>query len=282
MVSMNRLSIEKRTRILGALVEGMSIRATVRMTGHSKNTIAKLLVDVGRACAEYQDAVLTDLPCTELQCDEIWSFVGMKDKNVPEDKQGEFGYGDVWTFTAIDSDTKLVPSWLVGERTADCAWLFMHDLVSRLRARVQLTTDGYRPYISAVRDAFGDGIDFGVLVKYYGVAPGQDRRYSPAVCTGTDKRTVRGNPDPDKISTSYVERQNLTMRMYMRRFTRLTNAFSKKIENHEAAVALHFMYYNFSRKHQTLGTTPAIAAGITNHAWTIREIAELLEVESTT
>ena len=279
MVSMNRLSIEKRTRILAALVEGNSIRATVRMTGHSKNTIAKLLVDIGRACEAYQDAVLTDLNSTDVQCDEIRSFVGVKNKNVPEDKQDEFGYGDVWTFTAIDSDTKLVPTWLVGERTAESARLFIQDLQTRLRGRVQLTTDGFKPYVSAVGDAFGDNVDYAVLVKHYGVPPERDSRYSPAVCTGTDKRTVRGCPDPTKINTSYVERQNLTMRMHMRRFTWLTDAFSRKVENHTAAVALHFMNYNFCRRHKTLGTTPAVAAGVADHEWTIREIAELVEVE---
>jgi IS1 family transposase len=287
MVSMvNRLSTEQRARIVGCLVEGMSIRATVRVTGAAKNTVTKLLVDLGQACAEYQDAAMTNLPCTQIECDEIWSFCYAKQKNVPEEHRGEYGYGDVWTWTAICADTKLVPSWLVGERTADDAYVFMQDLASRLTHRVQLTTDGHKPYLSAVESTFGANIDYAMLHKIYGAATGagDERRYSPAVCTGIDKRVITGYPDEAKISTSYVERQNLTMRMGMRRFTRLTNGFSKKVENLAHAVSLHYMHYNFARPHKTLTkarngypTTPAMAAGVADHVWTFTEIAALLD-----
>jgi IS1 family transposase len=290
MVSMNRLSTEKRAQIVGSLVEGNSIRATVRMTGAAKNTVVKLLVDLGAACADYQDEALRDLPCTDIQCDEIWSFCYSKQKNVPDEHRGTFGYGDIWTWTAICADTKLVPSWLVGERTTDDAWTFMQDLKARLANRVQLTTDGHRSYLKAVEFTFGQEVDFSMLHKIYGAPEGhtqQERRYSPPVCTGTDVRIVSGDPDPERISTSYVERQNLTMRMGMRRFTRLTNGFSKKVENLAHAVSLHYMHYNFARVHQSLtvenddGTrtkrTPAMAAGVTDHVWTLREIAALLD-----
>jgi IS1 family transposase len=277
MVSMNRLTTEKRAQIIGALVEGNSIRATVRMTGAAKNTVTKLLVDLGSACAAYQHAELRDLPCRRIECDEIWAFCHSKQKNVPPEHQGEFGYGDVWTWTALCADTKLVPSWLVGERTVPDAEAFMHDLAGRLRHRVQLTTDGHRSYLIAVDSAFRGGIDYAMLQKLYGADPQPEKRYSPAVCTGTETHVITGAPDPRKISTSYVERQNLTMRMGMRRFTRLTNAFSKKIENLGAAVALHYMHYNFCRVHQTLKATPALAAGVTDHKWTLREVAGLLD-----
>ncbi len=282
MVSMNRLSTADRVRVVAALVEGNSIRATVRMTGVAKNTVTKLLVDLGKACSEYQDEVLRDLPCTNVQADEIWAYCYAKQKNVPEEHRGTFGYGDVWTWTAICADTKLVPSWLVGERTVPDAWVFMSDLASRLENRVQLTTDGHHSYIKAVDAAFGDEIDYAMLYKQYGQDPREDeRRYSPAVCTGIDIRPMTGNPDPEKISTSYVERQNLTMRMGMRRFTRLTNGFSKKVENLAHAVALHYMHYNFARPHKTLSkpypTTPAMAAGVADHKWSLYEIAALLD-----
>ncbi len=282
MVSMNRLTTEKRAQIIGCLVEGNSIRATVRMTGAAKNTVTKLLVDLGEACSEYQDRVLRDLPCTNVQADEIWAYCYSKQKNVPDEHKGTFGYGDVWTWTAICADTKLVPSWLVGERTIDDAWAFMEDLKGRLANRVQLTTDGYRPYWTAVGLTFGREIDYAQLQKMYGPDPNVagTTRYSPAVCTGTKTQVLRGNPDPDKINTSYVERQNLTMRMGMRRFTRLTNAFSKKVENLSHAVALHYMHYNFCRVHQTIKTTPAMAAGVTDHVWSLYEIAALLDEDS--
>ena len=290
MGSMNRLSAEKRARVIGSLVEGNSIRSTVRMTGAAKNTVTKLLVDLGAACAEYQDKTLVDLPCRTIQCDEIWAYCYSKQKNVPEQHRGEFGYGDVWTWTAICADTKLVPSWLVGERTVDDAWTFLADLKARLTNRVQLSTDGHRSYLQAVGYTFGDDVDYAMIRKLYGPADAathQERKYSPNVCTGIEVRTVSGDPDPERISTSYVERQNLTMRMGMRRFTRLTNAFSKKVENLAHAVSLHYMHYNFARYHQSLtvenagGTrtqrTPAMAAGVADHKWTLAEIAGLLD-----
>ncbi len=277
MFSMNKLSNAKRAAVVAALVEGNSIRATVRMTGVAKNTVVKLLVDLGSACARYQDEHLRNLRCNRIQCDEIWSFVGAKDKNVPAEKAGKFGIGSVWTWTALDADTKLVPSFLVGTRDLGSAFTFISDLASRLRNRVQLTTDGHRPYLSAVEDAFGADIDYAVLQKLYGSDPQSEIRYSPAQCIGTKTEIVTGDPDPKHISTSYVERQNLSMRMSMRRFTRLTNAFSKKIENHIAAVALYFMYYNFGRVHQTLRVTPAMEAGVTDHIWSIQEIVGLLD-----
>ena len=278
---MNRLSIERRALILKCLVDGNSMLATSRITGASKNTIKKLLIDVGTACAEYQDEILRNLTCKRLQIDEIWSFCYAKQKNVPEDKQGQFGYGDVWTFTAIDADTKLVPSWLVGLRDIGCALEFVNDLKNRLASRVQITTDGHRMYFEAIETAFYKGVDYAIMVKMYGKEPESDKRYSPAECIATEKKVLQGNPDPKQISTSFVERQNLTMRMSMRRFTRLTNGFSKKIENLVHAVALHFMYYNFARPHKSLSKpyprTPAMAAGVEDHIWTIKEIINLLD-----
>ena len=277
MVSMNKLTNEKRSQVIASLVEGNSIRATVRMTGVAKNTITKLLAEVGAACSEYQDKVFRNLKCKRIQCDEIWSFCYSKQKNVPADKKGELGYGDVWTWTAIDADTKLVPSWLVGWRDADYANEFMADLASRLSNRVQLTTDGHKVYLDAIDNAFAGEIDYTMLVKIYGEERLSDTKFSPPACIGTKQLIVAGNPDKRHVSTSFVERQNLTMRMCMRRFTRLTNAFSKKIENLEAAVALHFMYYNFCRIHQSLRITPAMAAGVTDRLWEISEIIDLLK-----
>lgn len=278
---MNKLSLEKQTQVIRTLVEGNSIRATCRITGTAKGTVTRLFVSVGTACTRYQDAHLQNLQSKNLQCDEIWSFCYAKQKNVPEEKQGRFGYGDVWTWIAIDADTKLVPCWLVGLRDAGYAFEFMRNLRSRLANRVQLTTDGHRVYFNAVEDAFGSDIDYAMLVKLYGQEPESEKRYSPAKCTGTNSRIVTGHPDISKISTSFVERQNLTMRMSMRRFTRLTNAFSKKIENLEHTVALHFMYYNFARPHKTLANpyprTPAMASGVTNRIWTIEDIVKLAD-----
>lgn len=254
---MNRLSREERTRIIAALVEGNSVRSVVRMTGASKNTIAKLLVEVGCACAEYQNRIFRNLTVKRIQADEIWSFVGAKDKNVPSEKRGQFGIGSVWTWVALDADTKLVPCWMVGPRDATAALMFMEDLASRLASKIQLTTDGLKLYANAVESAFGSNIDYAMLVKLYGEDASEEKRYSPAQCIGTRTEVICGNPTRKGISTSYVERQNLTMRMSMRRFTRLTNGFSKKIENHIAAISLHFFYYNFCRLHQSLRTTPA-------------------------
>ncbi len=275
---MNRLSTKDRARIVGCLVEGMSLRAVERITGASRNTITKLLVDLGRACTKYQDKVFRNLSCKRIQCDEIWSFCYAKEKNVPKEKRGNFGFGDVWTWTALDAETKLIPCWHIGARDADAAYTFINDLASRLVNRVQLTTDGYNAYLDVVDDAFGGNVDYAMLVKLYGVNVKEDqRRYSPVECIGTKQTKIVGNPDEKHVSTSFVERQNLTMRMSMRRFTRLTNAFSKKVENHMHAVSLHFMYYNFARIHQTLRVTPAMEAGIADHAWSVEEIAELLD-----
>lgn len=279
---MNRLSTEKRAQIIGCLVEGNSLRATVRMTGAAKNTITKLLVDLGEACAEYQDGALVDLPCTTVECDEIWAYCYSKQKNVPDEFKGTYGYGDVWTYTALCADTKLVPTWLVGEQSSDDAFVFMRDLAGRMSNRIQLSTDGNRIYESAVGVAFRHQVDWAMMQKTYRVEEASgERRYSPAVCTGTKIRVQKGDPDPDRISTSYVERQNLTMRMGMRRFTRLTNGFSRKVENLAHSVSLHFMHYNFARPHTTLKEryprTPAMAAGVTDHIWSLEEIAALLD-----
>jgi IS1 family transposase len=241
------------------------------------NTVLKLLPEIGAACEEYQQRMLVNLPCKRIQCDEIWSFCYAKAKNVPADKQGQFGYGDVWTWTAMCADTKLVPSWRIGTRGAGTAYEFMHDLAERLAHRVQLTTDGHRVYVDAVESAFGSEIDYAMLVKLYGADRDEsEARYSPAECIGCRAIPITGKPKAQHISTSFVERQNLTMRMNMRRFTRLTNAFSKKVENHAAAVALHYMHYNFCRIHQTLRVTPAMEAGISDHVWSVEEIASLL------
>jgi IS1 family transposase len=242
---MNKLSREKRTQIIAALVEGNSIRATCRMTDSSKGAVTKLLVELGEACAEFQDKALRNLSCKRLQADEIWSFVGKKQKQVKE-TDGP-GLGDMWTWVAIDADTKLVPCWLVGKRDAGYAFQFISDLASRLSNRVQLTTDGHKTYLTAVEDTFGTEIDYAMLVKLYGSVPEGDTRYSPPECVYVRREIINGSPDVTKISTSYVERQNLTMRMSMRRFTRLTNAFSKKLDNLKHSVAIHFMHYNFCR-----------------------------------
>ncbi len=275
---MNRLGTATRVQIVAALVEGNSLRATSRMTGVSINTVTKLLVDLGRACAGYQDKVLRNLPCKRLQADEIWAFCYSKAKNVPEDKQGQWGYSDVWTWTAICADTKLVPSWFTGDRGAGSAWEFMQDLAPRLANRVQLTTDGHKVYLEAVDEAFRSNIDYAMLQKIYGRDEAEpETRYSPAKVNGTKTEVKIGNPDPEHVSTSYAERANLTMRMSMRRFTRLTNAFSKKVENHAHAIALHFMYYNFARIHKSLRVTPAMEAGVSDHVWSLEEIIGLLD-----
>jgi IS1 family transposase len=275
---MNQLSVEKRSQIVAALVEGNSLRATSRMTGASKVTILRLLESLGSACAAYQDKALRNLPCKRIQCDEIWQFCYAKEKNVPAEKVGQFGFGDVWTWVAMCADTKLIAAWALGTRGAGTAYEFMHDLAGRLANRVQLTTDGHRVYLNAVESAFGSDIDYAMLVKIYGHDSANDSRYSPAECIDCKPIAITGRPDPKHISTSYIERQNLTMRMGMRRFTRLTNAFSKKVENHGHAIALHYMHYNFCRVHQTLRVTPAMEAGIADHIWSLEEVVSLLDV----
>ena len=274
---MNRLSTADRVRVVSALVEGCSIRATVRMTGVAKNTIVKLLAELGTKCQEYHDEHVRGLTSKRIECDEIWSFVYSKQKNVPEEKQGRFGYGDVWTWTALDADSKLIVSWLVGQRDTNYAIAFMNDVADRLTNRVQLTTDGLKSYLVAVDHAFSGDVDFAQLVKIYGPDKTTATRYSPPALTSIEEKMVCGAPDARHVSTSYVERQNLTMRMSMRRFTRLTNAFSKKVENHEHNVALHFMHYNFCRVHQSLRVTPAMEAGLADHVWDVEELVALLD-----
>ena len=274
---MNRLSLEKRTQIIGLLVEGNSLRATTRLTGVSINTVTKLLVDVGNACQQYHDEYVREVQSKRVECDEIWAFCYTKDKNLPEKYRGQYGMGSIWTWVGLDADSKLAISWLVGNRDAEYAKVFMQDVADRLKNRVQLTTDGLKAYLEAVEEAFGADIDFAQLVKIYGKSLEGEHRYSPAECTGTVKTPIMGNPKIKDVSTSYVERQNLTMRMGIRRFTRLTNAFSKKVENHAHAVALHFMYYNYVRIHKSLRVTPAMAAGLTTKLWSIEDLARLLE-----
>ena len=279
MVSMNRLTTEKRAAILGCLVEGMSIRGTVRVTGAAKNTVTKLLVDVGEACSAYMAETLVDLPTKRVEADEIWSFVAAKEKNLTMAQKADPGVGDIWTWVAMDADTKLVISYLVADHSKHSGLRFISDLAGRLRDRIQLSTDGQGVYVHAVQRTFTE-IDYGQIIKTYENDRGSGR-YSPPVCTGIKRQTIMGDPEPGLISTSYIERQNLTMRMNMRRFTRLTNAFSKKIENHAAAVSLHFMHYNFARPHGTLSDpyprTPAMATGVADHVWKLEEIARLLD-----
>lgn len=277
---MNKLPLEKRVAVISALVEGCSIRSTVRMTGVAKNTIVKLLAEVGQACADYQDKVMRNLTCQRLQIDEIWAYCYSKQKNVPVEMQGTFGIGDVWTFVAIDADTKLCPLWLHGNRTGCDAKSFVENLAERLAHRVQITTDGHRMYLEAMEAGFGGQVDFAQLIKHYGPQgdhQSPETRYSPGECCGTSTNVISGEPDERHISTSYIERQNLTMRMAMRRFTRLTNGFSKKLENLCHAVAIHFMHYNFVRRHQTLRMPPALKAHITDHVWTLEEIVLLAD-----
>lgn len=271
---MNRLPIQKRTQILGMLVEGNSLRAASRLADVSINTVTKLLVDLGTACDSYHDSNVRNVRVQRLQCDEIWAFVGAKAKNATDEQKAQ-GWGDIWTWTAIDADSKLCVSYLVGGRDAGWAHEFMEDCAHRVVGRIQLTTDGHRPYLEAVEGAFGMDCDYAQLQKIYGTAPESETRYSPAKCIGCETRVVIGNPDPAHVSTSYVERSNLTLRMSNRRFTRLTNAFSKKAANHAAMVAIHFLNYNFARIHKTLRVTPAMAAGISDHPWSLEEIVRL-------
>jgi len=274
---MNKLPSAKRAEIIGMMVEGMSVRAIVRLTGVSKTTILKLLEDCGQAFTEYQDTAFRNLSCNKLQVDEIWAFNHCKQRNVATAKRAPAEAGDLWTWVAIDADTKLIPSWLVSNRGGDAAKVFISDLASRLSNRVQLTSDGHKAYLEAVEEAFGADIDYAQLIKIYGEGPASPGRYSPGICLGAEKKRVEGRPDPDHISTSYAERSNLTIRMHDRRFTRLTNAFSKKAENHAHSVALNFMYYNFVRIHTTLRCTPAMAAGITAKLWEIADMVRVLE-----
>jgi IS1 family transposase len=277
---MNRLPLAKRVAVISALVEGCSIRSTVRMTGAAKNTVVNLLCEVGRAYSAYQARVMRNLTCRRLQIDEIWCFCYAKQKNVPDQLQGQFGYGDVWNFVAIDADTKLVPSWMHGNRDACDASSFICDVAGRLAHRAQVTTDGHRMYLEVMEAGFGGEVDYAMLVKHYGNSgnpQNPETRYSPGQCCGIEKIVVTGAPDRDEISTSYIERQNLTMRMRMRRFTRLTNAFSKKLENLAHAVSLHFMHYNFVRRHQTLRMPPALKAGVADHLWTLEEVVLLAD-----
>jgi IS1 family transposase len=282
---MNRLSTERRAAVVRCLVEGNSMRSTCRLTGASFNTVAKLLVEAGEVCAIYQHHVVRNIQARRIQCDEIWSFIGAKEKNLPVDQPRD-GRGDSWTWTAMDADSKLIVSWLVGTRRKGAAQEFIGDLHSRLASRVQLTTDGHNAYLYAVDRIFGASVDFAQLVKIY-VGANSGGRYSPPVCVGAEKIIQWGDPDPDHISTSFVERQNLTMRMSIRRFTRLTNAFSRKLENHKAAVEIHMMNYNWCRPHGTLTkahphrypTTPAMAAGLSDHVWTLEEVCGLLDPE---
>ena len=277
---MNKLTSARRVQIVRALVEGNSIRATCRMTDTAKGTVLKLLADLGAACDAFSNAHLCNLGCKRVQLDEIWSFVYAKKANVPENKLGEFGYGDVWTWTAIDADTKLVVSWHVGTRETSPAMTFTHDLRSRIKngCRVQITSDGHSPYLWAVATAFAEGeADYAMLHKAYKPVVGPAGRYSPPACVGVTLKTVFGNPDMRHVSTSFAERNNLTMRMGMRRFTRLTNGFSKKLANHEAALALHFAHYNFCRIHQTLRVTPAMAAGVVDRVMGVEDLVSLLD-----
>lgn len=280
---MNTLTLEKKAQIIRLLVEGNSIRSIERITDVTKKAVTKLLVNIGRACMDFHNAHVVNVKATRIEADEIWSFVGCKDKNATAE-QKEAGMGDAWTWVGIEAETKLVVSWYVGNRSAETAMLFMEDMASRLSNRVQLTTDGHHAYLEAVTNSFGSQIDFAQLIKVYGSSSDSnsptERKYSPSKLKSITKKHISGNPDEDYISTSYVERQNLTMRMHMRRFTRLTNAFSKKVENHIHAIALHFVYYNFVKRHNTLRITPAMAAGLTKRFMTVEDIANLVSIEA--
>jgi IS1 family transposase len=280
MSGMNRLPVAKRVQILSMLCEGSSMRSVSRVCDVSINTVAKLLVDAGEVCAAYHDQYVRGLTCRRVQCDEVWSFCYSKQRNVKGAKSAPAGAGDIWTWTALDADTKMIVSWTVGGRDVESAFAIMEDLHSRVKSKMQLTTDGLRLYLDAVQESFGaGGVDYAQLVKIYGepIGKGNERRYSPAECVGAKKVRVDGNPDPAHVSTSFVERQNLNMRMGMRRFTRLTNAFSKKFENHCHALALYFVFYNFARIHKTLKVTPAMASGVTDRLWSMEDVVGLID-----
>jgi IS1 family transposase len=276
---MNRLTRDERAKILQMMAEGVSLRAISRMTGISRNTGLKLVADAGQAFGAYQDKMFRNLTCKRIQVDEIWSFVYAKALNAPIEKKIKGEAGDVWTWTAIDADTKLIPSWYIGDRSSQSAWEFLSDLRTRLSNRIQLTSDGHKAYLAGVAGSFGDDVDYAQLVKIYGKSGSETgvRRYSPPECLGAVKTPVYGEPDPEHVSTSFAERSNLSMRMGMRRFTRLTNAFSKKVENHAYAVAIYFMHYNFVRIHQTLKVSPAMAAGVTDKLWEMSDMVKVLE-----
>ena len=276
---MNKLPHDKRAHALQMMAEGISLRAMTRLTGISRTTLIKLLEDAGQAFSEYQDRVLVNLPCKRVQVDEAWAFCYAKQKNVSTAKAAPEGAGDIWTWVGLDADTKLIASWYVGGRDSEAAATFIDDLAPRLASRVQLTSDGHKAYLEAVEGAFGGNVDYAQLVKLYGSEGGvsSDKRYSPAECTGIRKRSVEGKPDPAHVSTSYVERSNLSMRMGNRRMTRVTNAFSKKAENHAHMMAIYFMHYNFVRIHQTLRVTPAMAAGVTPKLWEMSDLVKVLE-----
>ena len=274
---MNRLNHKEQAQILRCLVEGTSIRGTARICGRSKDTVMKLMVDVGKACMEYMDKALVNLPCKRIECDEVWAFCYAKKKNVPEEKKGILGYGDVYTWTAIDPESKLIVSYMVGKRTAEYAQAFIADLAARLKNKVQVTTDGLKVYIDAIEESFGSEVDYAMLIKLYGDDQDKEKRYSPSDFIASEKQPVSGNPDPKNISTSIVERHNLTIRMSNRRFTRLTNAFSKKVENLTYSVALTFMHYNFCRIHKKLRVSPAMEAKVTDRLWDLEDVAKLVD-----
>lgn len=271
---MNKLSNDQRARIVSCLSEGCSMCSTVRLTGFAKRTVERVMRETGQACADYHDKVMRKLSCKIIQVDEVWSFTYCKQANIPDGLKESPGIGDTWTWIAVDAETKLIPSWYVGDRSAASAYRFIHDLKDRLTHRIQLTSDGHRPYLEAVEDAFGSEIDYAMLIKIFAKQQ-LETRYSPPQCIGTRKRRIKGDPEKRLISTSFVERQNLTLRMQNRRFTRLTNAFSKKLENHKHMLALYIMHYNFCRIHKTLRCTPAMEAGVTDHVWSPLELTAL-------
>ncbi len=277
MFIMNKIEDKTRVQIVQCLVDGVGVNATCRVTGAAKNTVLKLLAQLGEACAKYHDEHVCHLLTKRVQCDEIWSFCYAKAANVPEEKRGQWGYGDCWTWTALDADSKLIISYTLGLRDGGYAHEFMYDVAKRLARKVQLTTDGHKAYLDAVDDAFGGDIDYAMLVKLYGAERPGEARYSPANIIGTRKEEICGTPEPRLVSTSFVERQNLSMRMGMRRFTRLTNAHSKKIENHGHAIALYFMHYNYCKIHTTLRETPAMAAGLSKSVWEIEDLLKLID-----